>query len=117
MSDAVRESLSRLAAGDQRVLATAMALGPDALERSPLEALALAPPVRAQVQLGALLVDDGPATSISWLAQRATFAGVTVDELVGVLAIVTREAGPSSVAVLAARLALALGYEPAGRLG
>jgi alkylhydroperoxidase/carboxymuconolactone decarboxylase family protein YurZ len=112
MTVAVRETLNRLAAGDQRALTWAEASAPDSSGGAPAAGLMLDPPVRALVALGALLADDGPAASISWLAQRATCFGVTPDELVAVLAIVAREAGSSSVADLAARLALALDYEP-----
>jgi len=112
MSDSVRRALSLLCAEDRPTVLAAMALEPEALERSPLAGLALAPAVRVLVQLGALMADDGPATSVAWLGQRASCAGISPDRLVEVLGIVASEAGESCIPTMAPRLALALGYEP-----
>lgn len=114
MTGAAQQTLARLSAGDRPTLAAAMELDGAAQRRSSIAGMMLAPSVRVLVQLGALLADDGPATSIAWLTQRAAFTAISADQLLQVLATVTREAGAASVATQAARLALALGYEPDG---
>jgi hypothetical protein len=112
MGDSVRRALALLCDQDGPTMRAAMALEPEALERSPLAGLALPPTVRVLVQLGALMADDGPATSVAWLGQRASCAGISADRLVQVLGIVATEAGEPCIPTMAPRLALALGYEP-----
>ena len=66
---------------------------------------------RAFVTLGALLSVGATAVSLRWAVEHAYAAGVTEDEVVGVLLAIAPAVGHARVVGVAPQLALALGYD------
>jgi alkylhydroperoxidase/carboxymuconolactone decarboxylase family protein YurZ len=66
---------------------------------------------RAFVTLGALLSVGATAVSLRWAVEHAYAAGVTEDEVAGVLLAIAPAVGHARVVGVAPQLALALGYD------
>jgi 4-carboxymuconolactone decarboxylase len=108
-----REQLLRgLAAGDESLLRSVLAVSPSgARSTRPAPAGALPPPTNALVMLAALLAAGGSTTSLRWAVGLAARAGVEPDEVVEVLTSVAAVLGSARVVAAAPRLALAIGYD------
>jgi len=108
----VEELLRGLAAGDERVLRSVVAVPPAGLGPSHAPPTRVcSPATRALVQLAALLAAGGSTTSLRWAVELALQAGAEDDEIVDVLATVAAVLGSARVVAAAPRLALAIGYD------
>ena len=104
--DDVESLLRRLALNDEESVGMVLANGPDAAT-----ATALRPKVDLLVQLGALLALGAATASLRATVDRATAAGATEAEIVGVLIAVAPAVGLARVVSTAPRLAAAIGYD------
>jgi alkylhydroperoxidase/carboxymuconolactone decarboxylase family protein YurZ len=105
--------LRGLAAGDEGLLQSVLAVSPAAMTR-PLRvksACAMAPATRALVHLAAVLTAGGSTTSLRWAVELALRTGAHDEEIVEVLATVAAIVGSARVVAAAPRLALAIGYD------
>lgn len=108
-----REKLLRgLAAGDETMLRSVLAVSP-ARPRSRQTASvgALPPATSALVMLAALLAAGGSTTSLRWAVELAGRAGVEDEDVIEVLATVGAVLGSARVVAAAPRLALAIGVD------
>ena len=101
-----RERLRCLAINDERFLDSVLAISPDTVEFSTLDAR-----THALVRLGALLALDAAPSSYHWSVERALAAGATSEEIVGTAIAVAPAAGLARVVSAAPELAIALGYD------
>jgi alkylhydroperoxidase family enzyme len=108
MADEVEDLLRRLAANDDRSLRAIRVARPGSPEDG---AESMSPRTRTLVRLAALLAVDAPTTSLQWAVERAGAAGVSDEEIVGVLLTVGEAVGFARVVSAAPRLALAIGYD------
>jgi len=98
MTDQVEELLRRLTVNDDRSLREIR------VSRGPAR-------TRALVRLASLLAVDAPTTSLQWAVEHAHGAGLSDEEIVGVLLMVGETVGFARVVSAAPRLALAIGYD------
>ena len=101
----VERLLRRVALGDERTLR------PVFTEPGIPAAGDLGAKARAFVTLGALLSVGATAVSLRWAVEHAYAAGLTEDEVVGVLLAIAPAVGHARVVGVAPQLALALGYD------
>ena len=104
--DPAEDMLRRLALNDEHVLGTVMTrqVGPEC-------ATELGSRVEILVRLGALLAVEAATPSIREVVEKAWAAGVTTDEIVGVLVCVGPTIGVASMVTSASKLAAVLGYD------
>lgn len=104
--------LRGLAAGDERLLRSVLAVPPAATRPSHVApGRVLSPATSALVHLAGLLAAGGSTTSLRWAVELALQAGARDEEIVEVLATVAAIVGPARVVAAAPRLALAIGYD------
>ncbi|MGB0093806.1 MAG: carboxymuconolactone decarboxylase family protein [Solirubrobacteraceae bacterium] len=104
--DEVERLLRQLALNDEESVGMVLAGGLDAQADAPLR-----PKVDLLVRLGALLALGAATTSLRMTVERATEAGATEAEIVGVLIAVAPAVGLARVVSTAPRLAQAIGYD------
>lgn len=98
--------LRRLALNDEASIGMVLTSGP---KRGP--GAALMPKSALLVELGALLALGAATPSLRSAVQRATAAGASEAELVGVLVAIAPAIGLARVVSIAPRLAIAIGYD------
>ena len=108
-----REHLLRgLAAGDETLLRSVLAVSPSGVRAArPAPGAGLPPATSALVLLAALLSAGGSTTSLRWAVELADKAGVEREDIIAVLATVAAVVGSARVVAAAPRLALAIGYD------
>jgi 4-carboxymuconolactone decarboxylase len=99
--------LRRLALNDEAAIASILSAGMADVHGSELSDRA-----NAQVRLAALVALEAAPASYQWAVGVALAAGVTEDEIVGVVLSVAPVVGAARVHSAAAALVGALGYEP-----
>jgi 4-carboxymuconolactone decarboxylase len=104
--DEVERLLRQLALNDEESVGLVLAGGLDEHADA-----ALRPKVDLLVRLGALLALGAATTSLRMTVERATEAGATEAEIVGVLIAVAPAVGLARVVSTAPRLAQAIGYD------
>jgi 4-carboxymuconolactone decarboxylase len=104
VSDSTRELLTALAMGDPDLLAEGLELRAQWKERSGLDRRAY-----ALVKLAALIALDAPPASYLWQVGNAIEAGVTPEDLIGVLIAVAPQVGGPKIVAAAPELMVALG--------
>ena len=104
--DEVERLLRRLALNDEESVGMVMTRG-----RQPGGCDPLVPKVDVLVQLGALLALGAATSTLRATVDRATEAGATEAEIVGVLIAVAPAVGLARVVSSAPRLAVAIGYD------
>lgn len=104
--DEVERLLRRLALNDEECVEMVLASGSDGGATAVLR-----PKVDLLVRLGALLALGAGTSSIRATVERATEAGATEAEIVGVLVTVAPAVGLARVVSIAPRLAAAIGYD------
>ncbi len=104
--DPAEDLLRRVALNDENVLGNVMTrqVGPDS-------ATELGVRVELLVRLGALLAVEAAAPSMREVVEKAWAAGVTTDEIVGVLVCVGPTIGVASMVASASKLAAVIGYD------
>jgi 4-carboxymuconolactone decarboxylase len=104
--------LRGLAAGDERLLRSVLAVPPAKMwaHRASLSQ-PLPPATCALVHLAGLLAAGGSTTSLRWAVELAFDAGTGDEEIVEVLTTVAPTVGAARVVAAAPRLALAIGYD------
>jgi 4-carboxymuconolactone decarboxylase len=104
--DPAEDLLRRVALNDENVLGNVMArrVGPD--DRSELGSR-----VELLVRLAALLAVEAAAPSLREVVEKAVAAGVTTNEIVGVLVCVGPTIGVASMVASASKLATVIGYD------
>ena len=100
------ETLSNIAANDERFVEEILAM-----QLSNVEASGLDPKTHALARLGALVALDAAPASYHWSVGMALGAGATVDDIVGVLIAVAPTVGLARVVSAAPPLAAAIGYD------
>ena len=106
------ELLRRLAAGDETLLRSILAITPsDAQPSHEGRRGTLPQATSALVVLAALLAAGGSTTSLRWAVELAARAGVHHDDVIEVLLTVAAVLGSARVVAAAPRLALAIGYD------
>jgi 4-carboxymuconolactone decarboxylase len=111
-STAAEQLLRGLAAGDEGLLRSVLAVSPAGMWPSQAPSTRVPPPsTRALVHLAALLAAGGSTTSLRWAVELALHAGAEDEEIVEVLATVAAVVGSARVVAAAPRLALAIGYD------
>jgi 4-carboxymuconolactone decarboxylase len=104
--------LRGLAAGDETLLRSVLAITPAGGRSVQPGAVDTLPPATgALVVLAALLAAGGSTTSLRWAVELAAHAGVEQDDIVEVLPTVAAVVGSARVVAAAPRLALAIGYD------
>jgi len=101
-----KETLRRLALGDERFIESELAIGLDTVELSRLDAK-----THALVRLAAAVAIDAAQSSYQPAVEPALAAGAGIDEIVGTLIAVAPTVGMVRVVSAAPELALALGYD------
>lgn len=104
IGNAIREALAALAGGDPDALAQALGQQEVARERSGLD-----PRSSALVKIAALVALGSPPASYLWQVEAAIDAGVTPQEILGVLFAILSEVGSPRVVSAAPEIMLALG--------
>jgi 4-carboxymuconolactone decarboxylase len=104
VDDATREALAALALGDPELLEKALGL-----RREWQQASGLDPRSYALVKIAALIALNAPPASYLWQVGNAIDAGVTGQELMGVLRAVLPQVGLPKVVAAAPQLMVALG--------
>ena len=104
VSDNTREVLTALAMGDPDLLAEGLELRAKWKERSGLDQRSY-----ALVKLAALIALDAPPASYLWQVGNAVEAGVTPEDLIGVLIAVAPQVGGPKIVAAAPELMVALG--------
>ncbi len=99
-----REALAALAAGDPELLAEGLELRAEWRARSGLDARSY-----ALVKLAALIALDAPPASYMWQVGSALEAGVTPEDLLGVLVALAPQVGGPKLMAAAPELMVALG--------
>jgi alkylhydroperoxidase/carboxymuconolactone decarboxylase family protein YurZ len=104
--DAAEDLLRRLALNDENALGDVMMRRVAAGGRTALDSR-----VDSLVRLGALLAIGAATPSLRDAVERASAAGVTNDEIVGVLLCVGPTIGVAGMVSSAAKLAMVIGYD------
>ncbi len=81
------------------------------LERGAAEPFSLDEPSRAIARVAAMIANDGSAQMFRWAIDDALDAGVTPDEVVGVMLAIAPLVGNARIANSAPKVALALDYD------
>lgn len=102
--DKMQEALAELALGDPELLAKALGLRSDLQQESGLD-----PRTFALVKVAALIALDAPPASYLWQVGNALDAGVTAEDLIGVLRAVMPQVGLPKIVAAAPELMVALG--------
>jgi 4-carboxymuconolactone decarboxylase len=100
------ETLSNIAANDERFVEEVLSMHLKNLETSGLDAR-----THALARLGALVALDAAPASYHWTVGTAFAAGATIDEIVGVLIAVAPTVGVARVVSAAPAVAAAIGYD------
>jgi 4-carboxymuconolactone decarboxylase len=100
------DALKGVAAGDLETLAAAVGIREAERERSGLD-----PRTFALVKVAALIALDAPPASYAWQIANALDAGVTPEDLLGVLHAVAPQVGGPKVVAAAPEIMLAMGLE------
>src|ERR1700761_742009 len=104
--DPAEDLLRRLALNDENVVGDVM------IQRAGTgHHRELGPTVDLLVRLGALLAVGAAAPSLREVVDKALAAGVTTDEIVGVLVCVGPTIGVASMVASASKLAVVIGYD------
>ena len=101
-----QETLRKLAVRDDRFVDSILSAE---VEHAPTPGLG--PRAAAMVRFSALITLDAPVPVYQWAVDEALLAGVTVDELVGVLMALMPTIGVPRVSSAAPKIGLALGYD------
>ena len=104
VSDSTREVLTALTMGDPDLLAAGLELRAEWKEKSGLD-----PRAYALVKLAALIALDAPPASYLWQVGNAVEAGVTPEDLIGVLIAIAPQVGGPKIVAAAPELMIALG--------
>ena len=104
VSTSAREVLNALAHGDPDVLAAGLEIRADWEAKSGLDARSY-----ALVKLAALIALDAPPASYLWQVGAAVEAGVTPEDLIGVLVAIAPQVGGPKLVAAAPELMVALG--------
>ena len=104
VDDATRTALAELALGDPELLGESLELRAELQRRSGLD-----PRSFALVKIAALMALDAPPASYLWQVGTALDAGVTPEDLIGVLGAIAPQIGLPKVVAAAPELMLALG--------
>jgi 4-carboxymuconolactone decarboxylase len=104
--DPAEDLLRRVALNDERVLGNVMTRRVGADSGTELDSR-----VDLLVRLGALLALEAAAPSLRDVVEKAAAAGVTTNEIVGVLVCVGPTIGVASMVASASRLATVIGYD------
>jgi 4-carboxymuconolactone decarboxylase len=104
--DPAEDLLRRVALNDERVLGNVMTRRVGADSGTELDSR-----VDLLVRLGALLALEAAAPSLRDVVEKASAAGVTTNEIVGVLVCVGPTIGVASMVASASRLATVIGYD------
>jgi len=103
------EALSGIAAGDLKLLDTAMGLREPELGVTCLDARTL-----ALAKIAALIALDAPPATYAWLVASAIDDGATPEDILGVLQAVAPQVGGARVVAGALEIMVALGLVRAG---
>jgi 4-carboxymuconolactone decarboxylase len=98
------ETLSGLSTGDVQLLEHAMGLREGERERSGLDARTF-----SLVKIAALIALDAPPASYAWQVANALDAGVTPEDVLGVLRAIAPQVGGPRVVAAAPEVMVALG--------
>jgi 4-carboxymuconolactone decarboxylase len=98
--------LTRLATNDEAFIENVLAM-----QLANIEASGLDPKTHALARLGALIGVDAAPASYQWNVGMALAAGVTVDEIVGVLIAVAPTVGIAKAVSAAPEIGVAIGYD------
>ena len=104
VDDVTQEALAAVALGDPDVLEEAVEVRETMRERSGLDARSF-----ALAKIAALIALDAPPASYTWQVANALAAGVTPEDLVGVLRAIAPQVGGPKVIAAAPELMVALG--------
>lgn len=104
--DPAEDLLRRVALNDENVLGNVMTRRVGANSGTELDSR-----VELLVRLGALLALEAAAPSLRDVVEKASAAGVTTNEIVGVLVCVGPTIGVASMVASASRLAAVIGYD------
>jgi 4-carboxymuconolactone decarboxylase len=104
VDDATRTALAELALGDPELLGEGLALRAELQRKSGLDARSF-----ALVKVAALMALDAPPASYLWQVSTALEAGVTPEDLIGVLRAITPQIGLPKAVAAAPELMVALG--------
>jgi 4-carboxymuconolactone decarboxylase len=104
VGEATRETLASLALGDPDLLAEGLEVRADWRAKSGLDERSY-----ALVKLAALIALDAPPASYLWQVGLAIEAGVTPEDLVGVLIAIAPQVGGPKLVAAAPELMVALG--------
>jgi hypothetical protein len=104
--DPAEDLLRRVALNDENVLGNVMTRRVGTDSGTELDAR-----IELLVRLGALLAVEAAAPSLREVVEKATAAGVTTKELVGVLVCVGPTIGVASMVASASKLATVIGYD------
>jgi 4-carboxymuconolactone decarboxylase len=104
VSDNIREVLTALTMGDPDLLAAGLEIRGEWKARSGLDARSY-----ALVKLAALIALDAPPASYLWQVSNALAAGVTPEDLIGVLIAIAPQVGGPKLVAAAPELMVALG--------
>ena len=99
-----RNALSGLALGDMEILGEALELREEARERTGLD-----PRSYALVKIAALVALDSPPASYLWQVSNALEAGVTPEDILGVVRAVAPQVGGPRAVAAAPEIMVALG--------
>jgi len=99
-----REVLAALTMGDPDLLAAGLEIRAEWKDRSGLDARSY-----ALVKLAALIALDAPPASYLWQVSTALDAGVTPEDLIGVLIAIAPQVGGPKIVAAAPELMIALG--------
>ncbi len=104
VDDGMQEALAELALGDPELLGKALGLRADWQVESGLD-----PRSFALVKIAALIALDAPPASYLWQVGNALDAGVTAEDLIGVLRAIMPQVGLPKIVAAAPELMVALG--------
>jgi 4-carboxymuconolactone decarboxylase len=104
--DPAEDLLRRVALNDEKVLGNVMTRRVSADSGTELDSR-----VELLVRLAALLAVEAAAPSLREVVEKATAAGVTTNEIVGVLVCVGPTIGVASMVASASKLAVVIGYD------
>jgi 4-carboxymuconolactone decarboxylase len=104
--DPAEDLLRRIALNDEKVVGNVMTGWADTDSHTELGST-----VDLLVRLGALLAVGAAAPSLREVVEKALAAGVTTDEIVGVLVCVGPTIGVASMVASASKLAVVIGYD------
>jgi 4-carboxymuconolactone decarboxylase len=104
VGDATRTALAELALGDPELLGEGLELRAELQRKSGLDARSF-----ALVKVAALMALDAPPASYLWQVGTALDAGVTPEDLIGVLRAIAPQIGGPKVVAAAPELMVALG--------